>query len=285
MHACCIGRDAHAGGDLHSGFLELQSSVFSACLHASRPLQLHVFLAPEDMSPGKSGLQRCNLCWLAATCIAARRSRHHVPRRPDDSSAGSNVNKSISGGAKATNMPDTPDTPVARIMVHSLNATVLRWFMDELGVVGYGHHSTWFGYSKLWLPRLLPDVEWAAFVDTDTIFVKDPWELLDIRLKMSDVQTIAASRIVGDPMTGASLGFTHRINSGNIRQLRHHCPMASPITSRVTANNLLRKDQLILAPPQPSPAPNRSDSRCHERRRHARVPRRQVYSNSMIMTC
>ena len=186
------------------------------------------------MAPGKSGLQRCNLCWLAATCVAARRSRRHVQLRP----AGSNVNKSIFGGAEATNMPDVP---VAQIMVHSLNATVLRWFMDELGVVGYGHHSTWFGYSKLWLPRLLPDVEWAAFVDTDTIFVRDPWDLLDIRLKMSDVQTIAASRIIGDPRTGASLGFTHRINSGNIRQLRHHCPMASRITSHATANNLLRK--------------------------------------------
>lgn len=196
-------RNGSAGGDHSNAFKELQSSIFSACLHTSRPLQIHVFLAPEDMAPGKSGLQRCNLCWMAATCIAGH--RHGVRQR-----AGSNE----SGGGGTTTSPAEVEVPAARIVVHSLNATVLRWFMDELGVVGYGHHSTWYGYSKLWLPRLLPNEEWAAFVDTDTIFLKDPWQLLDIRLQMSEAQTIAAARILGNPPTWASLGFTHRINSG-----------------------------------------------------------------------
>ena len=75
-------------------------------------------------------------------------------------------------------------------------------------IVGFSHKSTWFGYSKLWLPRLLPMDDWVAFIDTDTVFMRDPWALLDMRhTVMGPTHHIAAIVTPG-------MGFPARINSG-----------------------------------------------------------------------
>lgn len=172
-------------GDGDGGLQEALVSIFSACQQASKPLHFHVFMSPAD-SNRTSGGRSCSLCRLAAACAAGL----------GQSSAGSNGTQS-----------EGQQTAVAWFTVRPLSAEILWWFHDELGLVEFNHHSSWFGYTKLWLPRLLPDVEWALFIDTDTMFLRDPWELLDTRLAMTAEQDVSAAYLPG-------AGFTIRINSG-----------------------------------------------------------------------
>ena len=171
------------GGDRAAVFRELRTSVFSACLFTSRPLHVHIFMSTFDTNTSDAAYPGCNLCWLAAMCASA------LPLN--------------------TAMRATPvDGPMARFTLQPLGTQILEWFRDDLDTIGFSHKSTWFGYSKLWLPRLLPAEDWVAFIDTDTVFVRDPWALLDMRhTVMGPTHHIAAIVTPG-------MGFTARINSG-----------------------------------------------------------------------
>ena len=178
-------------GDGVKGLQEAQVSIFSACQLASSPLHFHVFLSSADADPASGG-RDCSLCRLAAACAAGL----------GQNSAG------LFGSSPYDERQTVPSqTAVAWFTAHPLSDEILWWFHDELGMAEFNHHSSWFGYTKLWLPRLLPDANWILFIDTDTMFLRDPWQLLDTRLAMTAEQAISASEIKG-------MGYAVRINSG-----------------------------------------------------------------------
>ncbi len=69
---------------------------------------------------------------------------------------------------------------LSRIKAAVPEATLIRHVIDMDRFEGF---STWWGsraiYARLFLPSLLPDVEWCLYSDVDSLFVDDPLEICD----------------------------------------------------------------------------------------------------------
>ena len=176
-----------AAGSSDEGFIleELQVSVLSACRATTQPLHLHFLVSDADFRD----LTRCTMCWLAATCEHGLRANPRRPHQP---------------------------VPV-KFSMYPLVDDIKGWFRDS-GVVQFSHKSTWYGYTKLWLPRILhDDVDLVIFVDTDTVFVQSPSRLLSVAGQFTPFQAVAAT------CTGHRL-YANRINSGamvlSLRRMR-----------------------------------------------------------------
>mmetsp|Transcript_2973 Transcript_2973/g.7533 ORF Transcript_2973/g.7533 Transcript_2973/m.7533 type:complete len:549 (-) Transcript_2973:46-1692(-) len=106
------------------------------------------------------------------------------------------------------------ELPTATFEYVALDAQILNLWREHAGVVSFGHHSTWYGYTKLWLPVLLGNNDYssALFVDTDTIWNRPPSILFDELHRFNSTQVIGASSLMGK--LTQSFSFANRITSG-----------------------------------------------------------------------
>lgn len=159
---------------------ELQTSIFSACAKTTSQLHLHVMLSEPDFGAPDT---YCISCWLASTCHAALR-----------------VNPSFQNDSTSLTRVPVVFTEIP------LRPVIKNWFRES-GIVSFSHRSTWFGYSKIWLPDLLPNIDVAAFVDTDTYFTKDPTILLQLAGNFDHFQAISGLHL-------ENRLYRYRFNSG-----------------------------------------------------------------------
>jgi hypothetical protein len=95
------------------------------------------------------------------------------------------------------------------IQVEEMNDVNMRvWFAEKFDVLAFSHHAGWPGYAKCRLPDLLHrvGVDRATFVDTDTIWTRDPNVVFSVFDTFNASQSIGALRIGGS--------FSNRMSSG-----------------------------------------------------------------------
>ena len=161
---------------------ELELSVMSACSLTSTRLNFNLFISRKDFDE----------CQASKSCT---------------------VRRVVETACKiGTGMAWLP-IPAERnkFSLHPLDVSILDLFRTHMGVVAFKHHSTWYGYTKLWLPVLLPDLDRAIFVDTDTVFLQDP-RLLDVTARFDPGQALGATQLVVPE--GRHNLFRVRITSG-----------------------------------------------------------------------
>eukprot|EP00804_Cyclotella_cryptica_P029430 CCRYP_013355-RA/>CCRYP_013355-RA protein AED:0.09 eAED:0.09 QI:123/1/1/1/0/0/2/514/239 len=94
--------------------------------------------------------------------------------------------------------------PEAKFHYFALDEKILNMWKEHSGIVSFAHHSTWYGYAKLWLPNLL-HVNFSSilFVDTDTIWNKPPSVLFNELSHFNATQVIACLSI--NPSAGPEI--------------------------------------------------------------------------------
>jgi hypothetical protein len=124
-----------------------------------------------------------------------------------------------------------------------LDKEILKLWKENTGIVGFSHHSTWYGYAKLWLPVLpvLDSYSSALFVDTDTLWNHAPSNIFDEMIHFNSTQVIGATNIVRrDIGHTSSLSFNNRVTSGvlllDLYKIRRSINWADIVKSSVTAN-------------------------------------------------
>jgi hypothetical protein len=124
-----------------------------------------------------------------------------------------------------------------------LNIDILKLWKENTGIVGFSHHSTWYGYAKVWLPVLpaMNSFSSALFVDTDTLWNHAPSNIFDEMLHFNSTQVIGATSIV--PRHNghtSSLSFKNRVTSGvllfDLNKFRRSIKWVDIVKSSVTAN-------------------------------------------------
>lgn len=106
------------------------------------------------------------------------------------------------------------ELPGATFNYVALDNKILSLWKEHTGIVSFGHHSTWYGYTKLWLPILLNDYSNILFVDTDTIWNHPPSLIFDELRHFNSSQVIGATSIVNRPKHNQSKSFPNRVTSG-----------------------------------------------------------------------
>jgi hypothetical protein len=99
-----------------------------------------------------------------------------------------------------------------------MDEEILMMWKNHTGIVSFSHHSTWFGYTKIWLPILLGSMGYkssaALFVDTDTVWNDSPSAIFDELINFNSTQVFGATSIVNRHKFANSLSFRNRITSG-----------------------------------------------------------------------
>eukprot|EP00956_Cyclotella_meneghiniana_P037834 scaffold145304_cov62-Cyclotella_meneghiniana.AAC.3 len=173
------GRDPNSAGDL--GIIDqLHLSVFSACYTAEKRHQINFVIFVSDLDHRKCA----SSSHFDDECIYSRieHSCHTV-------------------------------LPQAKFTYAPMDDVILNWWHEHLGIVSFYHHSTWFGYTKLWLPNLLEkNYSKILFVDTDTVWNKPPSVIFNELDHFNSTQVVGASSLMnGHPQ---SKSFWNRVTSG-----------------------------------------------------------------------
>ena len=108
--------------------------------------------------------------------------------------------------------------PDATFRYAPMDEEILMMWKNHTGIVSFSHHSTWFGYTKIWLPILLGSMGYkssaALFVDTDTVWNDSPSAIFDELINFNSTQVFGATGIVDRHKFANSLSFRNRITSG-----------------------------------------------------------------------
>ena len=109
--------------------------------------------------------------------------------------------------------------PSAVFRYEALDKRFLSLWKNHTGIISFSHHSTWYGYAKVWLPTLLTSNVYgsysaAMFVDTDTLWNCPPSIIFDELQNFNSAQVIGATSLVERKKHNHSLSFSHRVTSG-----------------------------------------------------------------------
>lgn len=178
------GRNPNGKGDTKTLMDEVHLSILSACKTSitapSDVLSFLIFVSEHDYNVCSNQQVECDY-------LAIEKSCHSV----------------------------MPTTSHASFEYLPLNQHILDLWANNTDVSSFAHHSTWYGYAKVWLPVILERHKVSAilFVDTDTLWNKHPNIMFNELRNFNESQMFGATSIVDRPKHNTSLSFPKRIIS------------------------------------------------------------------------
>ena len=179
------GRNPNGKGDTKTLMDEVHLSILSACKTSttapSDALSFLIFVSEHDYNVCSNQQVECDY-------LAIEKSCHSV----------------------------LPTTSRAYFEYLPLNQHILDLWANNTDISSFSHHSTWYGYAKVWLPVILERHKVSAilFVDTDTLWNKHPNIIFNELRNFNESQMFGATSIVDRPKHNISLSFPNRITSG-----------------------------------------------------------------------